>query len=219
VAIQVGQSSRLLYGLMQHTWSICVLRGGDRIGPALHQEVCSKFGGGFVPGIADGGYWELLTSVFTHQQIWHIATNMFSLYVLGSQLEPGLGKARYLALYLLSGLSGSAMVYWVADPGTPTLGASGAIFGLLGAILIFFLKARQPLQQVLFLLVLNFAITFTVPGISWGAHVGGFLGGAAVGGVLAYTGGVRRRRLQLAGLVGVGVAIVIALAARTAVLG
>ena len=172
----------------------------------------------WVLGVSDGAPWQLLTSVFTHVELWHIGANMFSLYVVGTQLEPALGKLRFLAIYLLSGLAGSALVYWVADPTVPTVGASGAIFGLLGAIMVFYLKARQPLQQIIILLVINFAITFTIPGISWGAHVGGFIGGAAAGGVLAYTRADRRRRQQLGGLIGIALVIVGAVIVRTAVL-
>jgi membrane associated rhomboid family serine protease len=217
VLIRVIDSHVFLYDLMLHGQGICDAgRQGAFVG--VPREACVGHGVHYLPGVSDGAYWQLVTTMFTHQQIWHIATNMFSLYFVGSALEPALGKARFLALYLISGLAGSAMVYWVADPNQPTLGASGAIFGLLGALLVFLIKARQPLQQVLFLLALNFAITFTIPGISWGAHVGGFLGGVATGAIFAYTRADRRRPLQLTGLVGVAVIIAISVIARTAAL-
>jgi membrane associated rhomboid family serine protease len=83
---------------------------------------------------------------------------------------------------------------------------------------VFLIKAGQPLQQVLFLLALNFVITFTIPGISWGAHVGGFLGGMATGAVFAYTRADRRRPLQLSGLIGLVLIIAGAVIVRTATL-
>src|SRR3954454_11556632 len=83
-----------------------------------------------ITGVSDGAWWQLLTSTFTHVQIWHIGFNMLALYVLGPQLEAMLGRWRFLALYLLSGLFGSAAVYWLSPTNAPTLGASGAIFGL-----------------------------------------------------------------------------------------
>jgi membrane associated rhomboid family serine protease len=85
----------------------------------------------------------------------------------------------------------------------------------LGALIVLFVRRGLPIQQLVLVAVLNFALTFSSSAISWQAHVGGFVAGLAIGGVLAYTPGVRRRRLQWAGLVGVGVVIVVAIVART----
>ncbi|MGN6132092.1 MAG: rhomboid family intramembrane serine protease, partial [Nocardioidaceae bacterium] len=104
--------------------------------PGAGQGVCARIPNAvWHPGVADGAYWQLLTSLFTHVEIWHIGFNMVALWVLGPQLEAVLGRARFLGVYLLSGLAGSALVYWLSAPHSSTLGASGAIFGLLGALL------------------------------------------------------------------------------------
>ena len=89
-----------------------------------------------LPGVADGAYWQLVTSMFTHVQVVHIGFNMLALWVLGPQLELVVGRARFLALYFLSGLAGSALIYWAGPEYTlgGTIGASGAVFGLMGAL-------------------------------------------------------------------------------------
>ena len=89
----------------------------------------------WVHGVADGAWWQLVTSMFTHVEIWHIGFNMLALWILGPQLEAVMGRVRFLGLYFLSGLAGSACVYWLADQQVQTVGASGAIFGLMGALL------------------------------------------------------------------------------------
>jgi len=213
--VQVASDS-VLYDLMLHARSFCTIPGATLV---ADHAACSAHGGTFSPGVADGGYWLLLTSVFTHQQLLHIAFNMFSLWMIGPLLEAGLGRARYLVTYLLCGLAGSALVYWASSPYTPTLGASGAIFGLLGALIVLFARRGLPIQQLVVVAALNFALTFSSSGISWQAHVGGFVAGVVIGGILELTAGVRRRRLQWAGLAGVGVVIVIAVVVRTLQLG
>ena len=175
---------------------------------------CSN-GGELYPGVSDGAYWQLVTSMFTHIQLWHIGFNMFALYALGPQLELAVGRARFLALYFLSGLAGSALVYW-GDRGA--LGASGAIFGLMGALLIVALKVGGDVRGILTWIGINFVITFVfVNSISWEGHLGGFIGGAAIGAVLVYTPrGPRRTTLQVAGLMIIAALILVAIAARTA---
>ena len=209
-------SDSFLYDLMLHARSFCTLPGATVI---VDRATCSAHGGAFSPGVADGGYWELLTSVFTHQQLLHVGLNMFSLWMIGPLLESALGRVRFLLTYLLCGLAGSALVYWAASPYAPTLGASGAIFGMLGALIVLFLRRGLPIQQLVLVAVLNFALTFSNSAISWQAHVGGFVAGLAIGGVLAYTPGVRRRGLQWAGLAAVAAVIVVAVVLRTAQLG
>lgn len=172
----------LLFALMQHTHGIGVADQLNAYYPAgVGKHVCQLYANcHWSPGVSDGAPWQLLTSVFTHQAIWHIGSNMFALWVIGPQLEQLLGRWRYLTLYLVSGLCGSLLVLALANPNTPSLGASGAIFGLMGALVVLFLRARASLQPLVFPLVLNFAITFTVPNIAWQAHVGGFIGGIVV---------------------------------------
>ena len=175
---------------------------------------CSN-GGELYPGVSDGAYWQLVTAMFTHVQLWHIGFNMFALYALGPQLELAVGRARFLALYFLSGLAGSALVYW-GDRGA--LGASGAIFGLMGALLIVAIKVRGDVRGILTWIGINFLITFVfVNAISWEGHLGGFIGGVAIGTVLVYAPrGPRRTTLQIAGLMVIAALILLAIAARTA---
>jgi membrane associated rhomboid family serine protease len=139
-----------------------------------------------VKGVADGAYWQLVTSMFTHVEVIHIGFNMLALYFLGPTLEAVLGRARFLALYLVSGLAGSAAVMLFSNPHGQTLGASGAIFGLMGALAVLALKVHGQAQSVLMWIALNLVLTFTVSNISWQGHIGGLLGGALIGVAMVY---------------------------------
>ncbi|WP_415947812.1 rhomboid family intramembrane serine protease [Streptomyces sp. KLOTTS4A1] len=134
----------------------------------------------YVPeGVAQGEWYRLFTSMFAHQEIWHIGFNMLLLWWLGSPLEAHLGRVRYLALYLLSGLAGSALTY-VIEPYQYSLGASGAVYGLMGATVVLMRRLRVDMRPVIVLLAINMVFTFTVPNIAWQAHVGGLVAGAAI---------------------------------------
>ncbi len=211
-----GSGSRLLDYLLLRAKGLCVTA---EAGFAVDEAQCSTVPGAqWVPGVSDGAVWELLTSMFAHVEVWHIGFNMLALWILGPQLELVLGRARFLALYLLSGLAGSTLVYWAAPEYQGTLGASGAIFGLLGALLVVVFKMGGQYQQILMLLAINAFITFTVPNISWQGHLGGFLGGAAIALVLVYAPRRHRARWQWLGLGLFALLLVVALAARTLVL-
>ncbi|MFG3496107.1 rhomboid family intramembrane serine protease [Streptomyces sp. NPDC047928] len=136
----------------------------------------------YVPteGVAAGELYRLVTSVFLHEQVWHIAFNMLGVWWLGGPLEAALGRARYVALYLLSGLAGSAFTYLIAPAAQGSLGASGAVFGLLGATVVLMRRLNQDLRPVVALLVLNLALTFLWEGIAWQAHIGGLIAGAVI---------------------------------------
>jgi membrane associated rhomboid family serine protease len=187
-------------------------------GAYLDQAVCTG-GGHWYPGVADGAYWQLLTSAFTHVAPLHLAFNMFALFVLGPQLETVIGRSRYLALYLLSALAGSTLVYWAAPQLQPTVGASGAIFGLMGALLVVALKLRVNAQGILMWIGINFVLTLSVSGISWEAHLGGFLGGVLVAAILVYSPrGPRRTTYQVAGMGAFALLLLLAIVVRTAAL-
>jgi membrane associated rhomboid family serine protease len=130
------------------------------------------------PLVADGDYWRLITSGFLHVEITHILLNMLSLFWLGRMIEPALGHARFVGIYLASLLAGSLGVILISND-EATLGASGAIYGLLGAAIVMARNRNISLIQsgLVPILVLNFALTITLPGISLGGHVGGFIGG------------------------------------------
>ncbi|OEJ95401.1 rhomboid family intramembrane serine protease [Streptomyces thermolilacinus] len=146
-----------------------------------------------VVGVADGEWYRLLTAAFLHREVWHIAFNMFGLWVLGGPLEAALGRVRYLALYVLSGLAGSALTYVIAAPNQGSLGASGAVFGLMGATLVLYRRLRYDLRPVLGLIALNVLITVVFRDvIAWEAHLGGLVAGAIV--AYGMVGGPRAMR-------------------------
>jgi membrane associated rhomboid family serine protease len=131
----------------------------------------------FGPLVDHGDWWRLITSAFLHASVIHIAFNMLALWWLGAPVEMALGRMRFIGLYLVSGLAGAAGAL-VANPNAVTVGASGAIFGLLGAGLILEWQATGSIAgNYLTLILINLAISFAVPGISIGGHVGGLIGG------------------------------------------
>jgi membrane associated rhomboid family serine protease len=178
------------------------------------------FGGTLMPGVADGAYWQLLTSMFTHVSPLHLAFNMLALWVLGPQLELVVGRVRFLALYFLAGLAGGALVMWAGPQFSGTHGASGAVYGLMAALLVVALKVGGDARGLLLWVGINALLTFTIPNISWQGHLGGFLGGLLVGAILVHAPrGPRRTRYQVVGMVAVGVLVVAAIAARIIVVG
>ena len=132
------------------------------------------------PLVVHGGWYRLVTAMFLHASIIHIAFNMYALWVIGTPVEQYLGRVRYLGLYFVSGLAGSAGGLLQA-PHTPILGASGAIFGILGAMLIIEWQVTGRLAgNAATWIVINLVISFAIPNISWGGHVGGLIGGILI---------------------------------------
>jgi membrane associated rhomboid family serine protease len=152
----------------------------------------------FVPteGVAEGEWYRLVTTMFTHEEIWHIGFNMLSLWFLGGPLEAALGRARYLTLYLVSGLAGSVLTYLLASPSQATLGASGAIFGLFGATAALVRRLNADMRPVVILLAINLVFTFTWSGIAWQAHIGGLVAGAVIGFAMLHAPRERRALVQ-----------------------
>jgi membrane associated rhomboid family serine protease len=157
-------------------------------------------------GVEHGEWWRLITAAFLHYGPLHLGMNMFSLFFVGSILEQVVGPWRFLLLYFVAGIAGSAGAL-VVTPNSPTAGASGAIFGVLGALLV--LERRGNIAtggQVLGLIVLNLVFTFAIPGISIGGHIGGLIAG--IGLMLAY---VRFRRSWQGGLAAAAVVAAVAI--------
>jgi membrane associated rhomboid family serine protease len=159
------------------------------------------------PTIADGELWRLLTAGFLHAGIGHLLFNMFSLYILGSMLEPAVGRVRFAVIYFVSVLAGSFGVV-LLEATAPSVGASGGVFGLMGAaIAVLWRRGINPMESGLgFWLGLNLLITFAVPNISIGGHLGGLAGGTLAA-LLMFEVGERARipknvATLLAGLVG-----------------
>jgi membrane associated rhomboid family serine protease len=211
-----GSGSRLVDLLGLRPNGLCdVGRGGVDVA----EQICTTQGGTWLPGFVDGAYWQVLTSGFTHVTIMHIAFNMLALWVIGPQLELALGRVRFLALYLLSLLAGSTVVLWASAEYQLTLGASGAIYGLFGALLIVARKVGADMRSLWALIAVNVFITFAVPNISWQGHLGGFVGGAVVAALLVYAPrGPRRTTVQVGGLVAVAALIAVAMVVRAAAL-
>jgi membrane associated rhomboid family serine protease len=150
--------------------------------------------------------WRMLTAGFVHSpdSFWHILLNAYSIYIFGRVIEPMLGPARFLALYLISIFGGSAMVLWLSEPVVPVVGASGAFFGLMGAYLIMLRAIGDNSGLLVGLIAVNLAFGFLVPGISWQGHLGGLLAGMAVTAVYArtrYKSGFSQK-IQVLGVIG-----------------
>ena len=208
-----GRQSPLTHLLALRPSGVCDPANGSLYDIA--ESVCRSSGATFRPGFADGAWWQLLTSAFTHVEVWHIATNMFALFLFGPALEGIIGRARFLAVYLLAGLAGSVMVVWFSYEFSSTVGASGAIFGLLGALLVVARKGRLQSQWLVQNLVLG--VVISVVGwryISWQGHLGGLVGGALAAAVIAYAPRTRRPLVQWTGLALVAVVLVALAAVR-----
>jgi membrane associated rhomboid family serine protease len=140
--------------------------------------------------VGQGDWWRLFTATFLHASIVHVALNMFVLWVIGTVVEQALGSWRFILVYLVSGLAGSAgalLIPFTHSGGTftmqynafvPTVGASGAIFGIMGSLLVLeYLQTGSLAGQAMAMIVVNLVISFAVPNISIGGHVGGLIGG------------------------------------------
>jgi membrane associated rhomboid family serine protease len=216
-------SSQVLVAINVAVWVLILATGGS--GSSLVDKLALTPFARFVPadgapqlvvGVADGAPWQLLTSMFTHVSPIHIGFNMLVLWTLGPQLELAVGRIRFLAIYLISGLAGSAAVLWLAPAYSATLGASGAIFGMLGALLVIAVKVRGDVRGIATWIAINFVLTFLVANISWQGHVGGFVGGLLVGAAVVYAPRQHRAVWQAAAAGAVAALVAVATAVRIA---
>src|SRR5450631_428849 len=185
----------------------------------------------FSPVLGATQPWRFLTVAFVHSpgQVLHILFNMYALWVFGQYLEPMLGRVRFAALYLVSALGGSVGYLMLAVPPvsvagltnnswvTPMVGASGAIFGLFGALFVLNRHLGRSSGSLFVVLGINAVLGFVVPGIAWQAHLGGLLTGVALGAVITATAAQVRRRFQVPALAAVLVLLAVAATVKYAV--
>ncbi|TYB51779.1 rhomboid family intramembrane serine protease [Nonomuraea sp. PA05] len=162
-----------------------------------------------------GEYYRLITAAFVHGGVFHILFNCWALFVVGPYLERAFGHIRYTALYLISAIGGSVLGLWLDPLGQPTVGASGAIFGLFGAVFVVGRKLNMDVRGMAVLIALNLAITFLVPGISWTGHVGGLITGSLLAGALAYAPKNNRALWQVLAIVAMLVLLAVLVLVRT----
>jgi membrane associated rhomboid family serine protease len=159
------------------------------------------YGDGTPAGVGQGEWWRLMTSAFLHYGPLHLGLNMLVLWFVGGPIEAAIGRLQFLTLYLVSGLAGSAGAL-IVSPNAITVGASGAIFGLFGALAVLEYQHTGVLigGPAFTLIAINLVFSFVVPGISWGGHVGGLIGGAL--GMLALSRLGRVFQAEYAGMIG-----------------
>lgn len=197
------------------TWTLLVLNvvayGVETLAPGF---VLPRFAM-WSQGVYQGEWWRLITGTFLHSPLTlgglaltHILFNMWALYAVGPALESRLGHLRFLALYLLSALGGSVAVYLF---GISAVGASGAIFGLFGALFVVSRRLGYDARGVLWLIGINVVLTFVVAGISWQGHLGGLVTGTAVAAAFAYAPAKNRNAIQLAAAIGIFVVLALVL--------
>ncbi len=167
------------------------------------------------PAVANGELYRLITSAFLHNGITHILFNMFALFVVGPPLEIWLGRLRFGALYVLSALGGSVLVYLLAPLDAATEGASGAVFGLFAATFVVAKKVNVDVRWVVIMIVINLVITFTVPSISWQGHLGGLVTGGLIALAYAYAPAKHRIPVQAGATVGMVVLFAVLIWWRT----
>ncbi|GAA4573326.1 rhomboid family intramembrane serine protease [Planotetraspora kaengkrachanensis] len=153
-----------------------------------------------------GEWWRLITGAFLHSGVIHIAFNMWALYVIGPELERRLGSLRFATLYLLSAIGGSVAIYLF---GNVAVGASGAIYGLFGALFVVAKRMGYDARGVLMLIGINIVMTFVLPGISWQGHLGGLVTGTLVAAAFAYAPAKNRAAVQFGSAAAVLVVLIL----------
>jgi membrane associated rhomboid family serine protease len=195
--------TKILIGLNVGIWLIGMAAGFGDI--AARFALLSGNLGDQPVGVADGEWYRLLTAAFVHEQPWHLALNMYALWILGRMLEPVLGRWRFVTLYLLSALGGAAAS--LLAPGVISYGASGAVFGLMGALFVVLRRFGRDVTAVLVILAINVVFGFVVPGIDWRAHFGGLITGAVL--AFAFAHAPRAHRALVSAVVCAAMLVVI----------
>jgi membrane associated rhomboid family serine protease len=179
-------ATKVLVALNVFMFIVEIVAGATSLMGGGSGQAMVNIGGLYVPLVlVKHEYWRMFSSMFLHEGILHIAFNMWALWIIGGFMEAAVGRLKFVILYFISGFAGSAMVLVAAPVNSLVVGASGAIFGLFGALAVHaFLnrgrdfQSRRLLSNVLFLLVINLVFTFTAGAVSWQAHIGGLVTGA-----------------------------------------
>ena len=132
---------------------------------------------GLIHGVGAGEWYRLVTVALVHGGPMHLAFNMYALLVLGNPLEKAFGKSKFLTVFIISLITGSLTSLWLNPTNSPSVGASGALFGLFGAMAVAGRKIGADVKSIGVIIGINFAIGFILPGIDWHAHLGGLIGG------------------------------------------
>jgi membrane associated rhomboid family serine protease len=219
-----SSGSLVMQWLALHPVGVCLSTDPGSYFPGVGQAGCTMLGaeGNWVPGVATGAWWQLVTSAFVHISPLHILGNMAAVWFIGPPLEAILGRTRFLAVYVVSLIGGSTAVMWLSEPESTTLGASGAVFGLLGSLLLLTIRGKGDVRGVLMWLGINLAITvFGASLISWQGHLGGLVAGLAVTGILLTVPRATPRRslVQWSVIGGIVVLCAVLSAVRIAMLG
>lgn len=207
----VGQA-QVAYGLIALNVAVFVVAVATGAGLFNGGGTIFRDFGLFGPAVANGEPYRIVTSGFLHYGLLHLGLNMFALYFLGGLLEPAVGRWRFLGIYFVSLLGGSLGVM-ILEPEALTAGASGAVFGLLGAA---FIVARDRgrddvAQQIGLIVILNLVFTFSLPGISVGGHIGGLVSGGLCAVLIGALARARQpHAVEAAVFVGLGVIAAIA---------
>jgi membrane associated rhomboid family serine protease len=218
---QVGQVTRLLIALNVVAFVIQQVSSDFTERFALLPARTVFITGGaqvLYDGVANGEYYRLLTGAFLHANILHIFFNMYALLIVGPTVEAALGRLRFTVLYLISALGGSTLAYLLSPPHGLVVGASGAIFGLFGALFVVTRRMGAESGGIVGLIGINLFLSFALPNISWQGHLGGLITGAALAAAFAYAPRDRRDLVQAGACVLAVVVIVAAIAARTSAL-
>jgi len=203
-----ADAGRISFALIAINVAVFVgqMAGGDAVSLAGRMDTAA---------VANGEVWRLLTGEFLHASPLHLGLNMFALYLFGPAAERALGGLRFIASYLTMAVAASTLVYVLTDQ--PTVGASGAIFGLFGLVLVLLIKAGQDVRSLLVLLVVNGLISLNAH-ISWQAHLGGFVCGVVLGAVFAYAPRASRNLWQTLAFVAIWAVILVSIVGHTAAL-
>jgi membrane associated rhomboid family serine protease len=206
--LRPGLVTRTLIGLNVAVFIVTAASGANVLsGSTGSSTIYNRFA--LVPAaVAHGEWYRLFTSTFLHYGLIHILFNMYALFLIGPQLEAALGRLRFVVLYVLAGVGGGVLSVATGPPLEQAAGASGAIFGLFGALYVVARHSNMQTNGIVITIAANLVFTFAIPNIDWRGHVGGLITGTVIALIYAYAPqGPSRGRIQAAGVGLVAVAL------------